>query len=91
MSNMPNDSAAQILWVLSVRGPQLNEALRIFGIVFEIPLLHPTRIEADLPAAVEDNLLILLLVDVAEVDGVEVLEKVLESDPEAAIVKCFPI
>jgi hypothetical protein len=43
------------------------------------------------PAAVEDNLLILLLVDVAEVDGVEVLEKVLESDPEAAIVKCFPI
>jgi hypothetical protein len=49
------------------------------------------RVEADLPAPVEDDLLVLVLVDVAEVDGVEVLQEVLVADPEAAVVKGFSV
>ena len=88
---MPDDSAAQILRILSVRRPQFDETLRIFCIVLEVALLDAPGVEADLPATVEDDLLVLVLVDVAEVDSVEVLEEILEADPEAAVVKCLAI
>ena len=88
---MPDDSAAQILRILSVRRPQFDETLWIFRIVLEVALLDAPGVEADLPATVEDDLLVLVLVDVAEVDSVEVLEEILEADPEAAVVKCLAI
>ncbi len=87
----PNDCTAQIFRIGSVGWAELDETLRILGVVLEVALLDAPRVEADLPAPVEDDLLVLVLVDVAEVDGVEVLQEVLVSDPEAAVVKGFSV
>jgi hypothetical protein len=91
MPKFPNDCATQILRIGSVGWAQLDETLRILGIVLEVALLDAPGVEPDLPAPVEDDLLILVLIDVAEVDGVEVLQEVLVADPEAAVVKGFSV
>ena len=74
-----------------VRGSEFDETLRISCVVCPISFLHPTRIQSYLPSAIEHDLPVHVRVDVAEVDGVEVLEEVLEADPEASVVESFSV
>ena len=56
-----------ITWISWIRVRQLDEALRILGIVSEISLLDAAGVEAVLPPAVEGDLLVNGVVDVANV------------------------
>jgi hypothetical protein len=66
------DSTAQFLWIFRIRGFQLNETLRIFGIVLKVSFLDATCVGTYFPTAIEYSLFVSLLVDVTKVDGVEV-------------------
>ncbi len=56
-----------ITWISWIRVRQLDEALRILGIVSEISLLDAAGVEAVLPPAVEGDLRVNGVVDVANV------------------------
>ena len=64
---------------LGVGGAEFYEALWVLGVVLEVSFLDAARVEADLPPAVEHHLLVHLAVDVAEVDCVEIFQKILKN------------